>query len=191
MLRLSVLLARGSGLCLGVCLALSTMLVQPGLAAVATVDAAGHAGELSLKQDVEWNRDRQRGRGDWNRGGGRGHGGGQGGGHWDRGGGRAYWGGGYHGGGRGAGGYWHRGHHGGRFGWWWIVGPRWFWGPGPGYQQPRPIVIVPPSPVWQQQPAAPEAYCREYQGNATIDGSSQPFYGTACLQPDGSWRIAN
>lgn len=38
---------------------------------------------------------------------------------------------------------------------------------------------------------AQEAYCREYQRSATIGGTLQQMYGTACLQPDGSWRIAN
>lgn len=33
--------------------------------------------------------------------------------------------------------------------------------------------------------------CREYQANAAIDGRWQQVRGTACLQPDGSWRIVN
>ena len=33
--------------------------------------------------------------------------------------------------------------------------------------------------------------CREYQANAAIDGRWQQVHGTACLQPDGSWRIVN
>lgn len=32
-------------------------------------------------------------------------------------------------------------------------------------------------------------YCREYQTQASIGGAIQKFYGTACKQPDGSWRI--
>lgn len=32
-------------------------------------------------------------------------------------------------------------------------------------------------------------YCREYQTVATIDGQQQKMYGTACRQPDGSWKV--
>jgi surface antigen len=32
-------------------------------------------------------------------------------------------------------------------------------------------------------------YCREYQQTVTIGGERQKSYGTACRQPDGSWRI--
>jgi surface antigen len=31
-------------------------------------------------------------------------------------------------------------------------------------------------------------YCREYQTVATINGKQQKMYGTACRQPDGSWK---
>jgi surface antigen len=31
--------------------------------------------------------------------------------------------------------------------------------------------------------------CREYSLNAMIGGRSEQVYGTACRQPDGSWRI--
>ncbi len=40
-----------------------------------------------------------------------------------------------------------------------------------------------------QQPSYSTANCREYSGTITIDGQEQRSYGTACLQPDGSWRI--
>ncbi len=33
------------------------------------------------------------------------------------------------------------------------------------------------------------AYCREYQTSVTVGGRTQDGYGTACRQPDGSWRI--
>jgi len=33
--------------------------------------------------------------------------------------------------------------------------------------------------------------CREYQTTTTIGGVPRKSYGTACLQPDGSWRIVN
>ena len=31
--------------------------------------------------------------------------------------------------------------------------------------------------------------CREYQRTVTIDGKTETAYGTACRQPDGSWKI--
>lgn len=32
-------------------------------------------------------------------------------------------------------------------------------------------------------------YCREYQQTITVGGERQQSYGTACRQPDGSWKI--
>jgi len=34
-------------------------------------------------------------------------------------------------------------------------------------------------------------YCREYQTIATINGQQQRMYGTACRQPDGSWKASS
>ncbi len=34
-------------------------------------------------------------------------------------------------------------------------------------------------------------YCREYQQSVTIDGKPEQVMGTACRQPDGSWKAAN
>lgn len=34
-------------------------------------------------------------------------------------------------------------------------------------------------------------YCREYQTTVTIEGRQERATGTACRQPDGSWRVAN
>lgn len=34
-------------------------------------------------------------------------------------------------------------------------------------------------------------YCREFQQTITVGGQTQSAYGTACRQPDGSWRIVN
>jgi surface antigen len=39
--------------------------------------------------------------------------------------------------------------------------------------------------------AASGTYCREYQQTVTINGQKEKAYGTACRQPDGSWRIVN
>jgi surface antigen len=34
-------------------------------------------------------------------------------------------------------------------------------------------------------------YCREYQQTITVGGRTQRAYGTACRQPDGSWKIVS
>lgn len=34
-------------------------------------------------------------------------------------------------------------------------------------------------------------YCREYSQTISVGGKSEDAYGTACRQPDGSWKIAN
>ncbi len=73
--------------------------------------------------------------------------------------------------------------------------------------QPRTTVVyqtVRPAPVIYQTVAAPvlanqasTTYissgqaCREYQSSAWIAGRWQPTYGTACLQPDGTWRAVD
>ncbi len=33
------------------------------------------------------------------------------------------------------------------------------------------------------------AYCREFQQNVVVAGKEQQAYGTACRQPDGTWKI--
>src|SRR5882724_12500329 len=43
------------------------------------------------------------------------------------------------------------------------------------------------TPVRTYQSAG--TYCREYQHTVTIDGKQEKAYGTACRQPDGSWKI--
>ncbi len=35
----------------------------------------------------------------------------------------------------------------------------------------------------------PSSYCREFTQQVRIGGQIKETYGTACLQPDGSWRI--
>ncbi|HCK31979.1 MAG: hypothetical protein CMH32_05775 [Micavibrio sp.] len=34
-------------------------------------------------------------------------------------------------------------------------------------------------------------YCREYQTEITVGGQKETGYGTACQQPDGSWKVIN
>ncbi len=43
-------------------------------------------------------------------------------------------------------------------------------------------------PMRTYQPA-PERYCREYQTTIVVGGRTQSAYGTACREPDGSWRL--
>jgi surface antigen len=35
------------------------------------------------------------------------------------------------------------------------------------------------------------AYCREYQSTIVVGGKTEQGYGTACRQPDGSWKVVN
>jgi surface antigen len=46
------------------------------------------------------------------------------------------------------------------------------------------------TPVREGRQEATGAYCREYQKSVTIGGQTQNAYGTACRQPDGSWKIS-
>jgi hypothetical protein len=74
--------------------------------------------------------------------------------------------------------------------------PRVVYGPPPAYYPPPPVVYQQP-PVFYQQPQtlpggplqAAENYCREYQSTTIVNNQPVPTYGTACQQPDGSWRI--
>lgn len=81
-----------------------------------------------------------------------------------------------------------------------------YFGPPPVYYYPPPpprvVYVTPPPPPVYVVPAPQAAYqtlpggpltqqtqCREYQSTAVVNGQQVPSYGTACLQPDGSWRI--
>lgn len=74
----------------------------------------------------------------------------------------------------------------------------------PAYYVPPPVYYAPPvyyppavyapaavvtAPAPVATPAAQTGTCREFRGNATVDGRNQPFYGTACLEADGRWHI--
>lgn len=82
-----------------------------------------------------------------------------------------------------------------------------FFGP-PVVYVPPPRLVYPPQPQRVYIPApvsqpvrvnpASEPYrasngltCREYQTTATVGGQTRNVYGTACLQPDGAWRIVD
>lgn len=81
-----------------------------------------------------------------------------------------------------------------------------YWRPGPRvvFLAPPPVVYAPPPPVVYTPNAPLNAYpasqpyrtsdgryCREYQATIMVNGAPQQSYGTACLQPDGSWRVVN
>jgi hypothetical protein len=68
--------------------------------------------------------------------------------------------------------------------------------PPPVYYYPPPTYYAPPPAAYAPPATSAPAYgqtqgqtCREYQSTTTIDGRPQPTYGTACLQPDGTWQI--
>jgi hypothetical protein len=82
-----------------------------------------------------------------------------------------------------------------------------YYAPPPVYYPPpaAPAAYAPPPPPpapYADPPAsaAPRALspqasntrqCRQYSTTTVIDGSPQEAVGTACLQPDGTWRIVN
>ena len=45
--------------------------------------------------------------------------------------------------------------------------------------------------VVQTYQTATANYCREFQQTVTIGGQPQSASGTACRQPDGSWKVVN
>ncbi|XEY21973.1 hypothetical protein ABMY26_33055 [Azospirillum sp. HJ39] len=72
-----------------------------------------------------------------------------------------------------------------------------YYAPPPVVYAPPPVVYAPAPAPMAVDPAGPAYYsrngqqCREYQSSAVVGGRSQPVYGTACLQSDGTWRIVN
>lgn len=54
------------------------------------------------------------------------------------------------------------------------------------YVEPQPVQVMPTSPPYSDPQGR---YCREYQSMVTVAGQQQPSFGTACLMPDGQWRI--
>ncbi len=79
----------------------------------------------------------------------------------------------------------------------------------PAYYYPPPVVYAPPPVVYAPPVVAAPApaisanpasapytatngqTCREYQTTVTVNGQPQDTHGTACLEPDGTWRIVN
>lgn len=73
----------------------------------------------------------------------------------------------------------------------------------PSYTVVKPIYITQPvyvQPVVEQVIFASNVpgyqndygqYCREYNALIFVGGQKQSGYGTACYQPDGSWKVVN
>jgi len=64
----------------------------------------------------------------------------------------------------------------------------------PSYSYPYPYYYPYPygtevSPPVFGESLASNPYCREYTRHVVIDGRTQRAYGTACQQPDGTWRL--
>jgi len=45
------------------------------------------------------------------------------------------------------------------------------------------------TPVRDGTDSATGAYCREFQQTVKIGGKTEQAYGTACRQPDGTWKV--
>lgn len=47
------------------------------------------------------------------------------------------------------------------------------------------------TPVREGTDTSTGAYCREFQQTVSIGGKAESAYGTACRQPDGTWKVVN
>ncbi|MBT3991403.1 MAG: glycine zipper 2TM domain-containing protein [Rhodospirillaceae bacterium] len=47
------------------------------------------------------------------------------------------------------------------------------------------------TPTNTERVASSGEYCREYEHEITVDGRKEIVKGTACRQPNGSWRVIN
>jgi hypothetical protein len=78
-----------------------------------------------------------------------------------------------------------------------VLGPSYYYPPPPlvAYPPPAPVyyapapAYAPPAAAYAPPPAAPQGECREYESTMTVGGQPQSVVGTACRQPDGTWRI--
>jgi len=66
------------------------------------------------------------------------------------------------------------------------------------YTRPAVVYSAPPVqasiPANQISPTFTDSLgraCREYETSATVGGETRNIYGTACLQPDGAWRVVD
>jgi hypothetical protein len=60
--------------------------------------------------------------------------------------------------------------------------------PAPVYSVAEPLRANPAGPSYR---SASGQTCREYQTTVNVGGRLQEAYGTACLQPDGDWRVVD
>jgi hypothetical protein len=60
--------------------------------------------------------------------------------------------------------------------------------PSPVYVAPGPVYVAPPP---TQVVVAPPPACRSYQTTVVVGGVPHQVAGTACRQPDGSWRVVH
>jgi hypothetical protein len=73
--------------------------------------------------------------------------------------------------------------------------PVYYYPPPVVYAAPPPVVYAPvaaapvAAPVAAPPPAYANADCHQYSTTQNIGGTPQQVVGTACRQPDGSWRI--
>ena len=68
--------------------------------------------------------------------------------------------------------------------------PPYYYYPPPAYVAVPPYGTVQPLPPPAAQDTSGRT-CREYQTTVQVNGQWQPAYGTACLEPDGTWRTVN
>lgn len=76
-----------------------------------------------------------------------------------------------------------------------FVRPHFFFRPFPFFGAtafyPVPVPLYPPwpYPAYLTAPVAGAPNCYQYQTTIILGGVPQPAIGTACLQPDGTWRV--
>lgn len=80
------------------------------------------------------------------------------------------------------GGHWTHARHGGRIGWWWVVGPSWYFYPQPVYPYPSPwvpaeLIVTVPAGVAPMPPAQYWYYCE----------ASRTYYPYVSYCPSG-WK---
>ncbi len=80
-------------------------------------------------------------------------------------------------------------------GWPYYYPPPAYYYPPPVYYVPPAVYYTPPPPVYiapMPTPAtATPSECRVFSGDATNDQTGKPYYGRACLWPDGRWHIVS
>ncbi|MFY9288161.1 MAG: glycine zipper 2TM domain-containing protein [Alphaproteobacteria bacterium] len=59
------------------------------------------------------------------------------------------------------------------------------------YRTYTPNYVAPPAPPPIYADDDYGSYCREYSQMIRVGGRIRESYGTACLQPDGNWKIVN